>query len=394
MSEKIHRSWLSGAAYAGMFGFGIVMAVLGAVLPLLARRIHFDLSQAGELFLAMNAAMLVTSLALGPAIDRFGHKPPLVIGPLFVAGALGLIAEASQFSGLVVALLLLGIGGGALNQVTNTLIADLHKDERRKSAELNMLGVYFGFGALFIPFTIGSLLRNIGFASILSIAIGLTLVTTFLSVPLAFPEPRQRKGVPFPEILHFLRQPLVLAFAFLLFFESGNEFIIGGYLTTYLTKALGAGVQTASYLLGAYWGALMIGRVILSRATLRTSGASLILASALAVAGSLVFLLLAPSVPVAAVAVILLGLSIAAIFPTVLGIAGSSYANYSGTVFGILMGIALCGGMLLPWAVGKTANIWGIGTGLSIAIFDALAIFVLQLTVTRFRSVSSAYVQP
>ncbi|MGH9626437.1 MAG: hypothetical protein ACRD4G_19145, partial [Bryobacteraceae bacterium] len=57
-------------------------------------------------------------------------------------------------------------------------------------------------------------------------------------------------------------------------------------------------------------------------------------------------------------------------------------------------GIALCGGMLLPWAVGKTANIWGIGTGLSIAIFDALAIFVLQLTATRFRSVSSAYVQP
>jgi hypothetical protein len=58
------------------------------------------------------------------------------------------------------------------------------------------------------------------------------------------------------------------------------------------------------------------------------------------------------------------------------------------------MGIALCGGMLLPWAVGKTANTWGIGTGLSIAIFDAVAIFVLQLVAGKLRAVSSAYVQP
>lgn len=362
------------------------MAILGAVLPLLARRIHFDLSQAGELFLAMNAAMLVIAFVVGPAIDRFGHKPPLVIAPLFVAGALGLISAASRFGELITALVLLGIGGGALNQVTNTLIADIHEDERGKSAALNLLGVFFGFGALFVPLTIGSLLRDIGLPAILCFAIGLSLVPLVLSLSFSFPEPRQRKGVSLSEMAAFLRQPLVLAFAFLLFFESGNEFIIGGYLTTYLTSNLGASVPAASYLLAAYWGALMIARVILSRVTLRKSGGALILASALAVAGSTAFLLLSPTLPVAAAAVVLLGLSIAAIFPTVLGLAGSSYPSHSGTVFGILMGIALSGGMLLPWAVGKTGNIWGIGIGLWIAAFDALAVFGFQLGVTKIRS--------
>lgn len=387
--SQIRRGWLSGAAYAGMFGFGIVMALLGAVLPLLAQRIHFDLSLAGDLFLAMNAAMLATTLALGPAIDRFGHKQVLIVAPFFVAAALWLIAEASQFGELVLALVLLGIGGGALNQVTNTLIADIHQDERRKSAELNILGVFFGFGALFVPFVIGALLRQLGLAQILLFAIALSLIPVVLSSPFAFPMPRQRKGVPMSEVLRLARQPLVLAFAFLLFFESGNEFIIGGYLTTYLMKDLGATVSAASYLLAAYWGALMIGRIILSRITLRSSGAPLIMGSALAVAGSMALLLFSPSLSIATIAVVLLGLSIAAIYPTVLGLAGTSYASHSGTVFGILIGIALCGGMLLPWAVGKTSATWGIAAGLLIAIFNALAVFVLQATAARLRKPSS-----
>ena len=53
---------LSGVAYAGMFVFGIVMALLGAVMPVLSERLSFTLADIGTLFLVMNFAMLVTSL--------------------------------------------------------------------------------------------------------------------------------------------------------------------------------------------------------------------------------------------------------------------------------------------------------------------------------------------
>jgi MFS transporter, FHS family, glucose/mannose:H+ symporter len=345
-----------------MFGFGIVMALLGAVLPVLARRLQFDLSHAGDLFLVMNAAMLVTTLVLGPVVDQFGHKLPLVIAPLFVAGALALISRASTFQELLIALVFLGIGGGALNQVTNTLIADLYEDVRQKRAELNVLGIFFGFGALFIPFTIGSLLSTLGLGKILYLAMALSLIPTVLSLPFVFPAPHQGQGLALAEVGRLLRQPLVLTFSVLLFFESGNEFI-----------------SVASYLLAAYWGALMLGRVIVSRATLHKSAGSVILASALAVAASMLLLLTVRSILAAAISVILLGLSTTMIFPTVLGLAGSSYVSYSGTVFGILIGIALAGGMTLPWLVGKLAEGWGIRTGLFVVVVDALAIFACQL---------------
>ncbi len=349
---RIRVAWLSWAAYAGMFGFGIVMALLGALLPLLAGRLHFDLAQAGDLFLVMNAAMLITTVAIGPLLDRFGHKPPLLIGPLFVAAALGLVAEVSTFNGLMAAVVLLGIGGGALNQATNTLIADVYGEERAKSVALNVLGVFFGIGALFVPFTVGSALHAVGLTPILCVAMALSLLPAALSIPFAFPAPRQRAGVSAGRMLKLARQSLVLTLAFLLFFESGNEFILGGYVTTYLTKDLGVTVSMASYLLAAYWGSLMLGRIVLSRVLLRKGGGVLVRSSALGVAVSTTWFLLNRSAPVALICVILLGLSIATIFPTVLGVAGSRYASHSGTVFGILIGIALTGGMLMPWLVG------------------------------------------
>ena len=117
---------LSIAAYSGLFVFGIVMALLGAILPVLAEQLRFAVSDIGTLFLIMNFAMLVCSLLLGLAMDRFGMKPPLALGPLLVAAALVLIARTQVFSDLFPAVTLLGIGGAAVNGAANTLMADLH----------------------------------------------------------------------------------------------------------------------------------------------------------------------------------------------------------------------------------------------------------------------------
>jgi MFS transporter, FHS family, glucose/mannose:H+ symporter len=375
---QIRTGWLSAASFAGMFGFGVVMALLGAILPLISQSLRFDLAQAGGLFLVMNGAMLATTFALGPLLDRFGIKPAFLLAPLFVAGALTLIANTGTFAGLQAGVILLGIGGGALNQATNTLIADLHEDARRKGAALNLLGVFFGFGGLFVPFTIGTLLGVLGLAKILYLAAALTLTTTAMSVALAFPAPRQSAGVSMVEVLRLARQPLIVTLAVLLFLESGNEFVLGGYMTSYLTRSLGATVPIASILLAVYWGALMFARVVLSRVLLHVSGHVLTLASAAGVAASVSVLVGVPSLLVAGVAIVVLGLSIAAIFPTTLGLAGARYPSHSGTAFGILIGISLTGGMTLPWVVGRIADRSGLAAGLAIPIASAAGIFGLQ----------------
>ncbi len=374
---------LSAAAYAGMFVFGIVMALLGAILPLVSQKIDLPLGQAGSLFFAMNLTMLATMLGLGPLMDRFGKKLPLAAGPLLVGIALWGFATAAAYPGLVLAAILLGAGGGALNGGANTLISDLHSDPRRRNAALNLLGMFLGFGALFVPFLIGSLIGAVGLAPILFGAALLAALPGLLAAVLRFPPPKHSEGVAFSEIGRLARHPLVLLFAFLLFFQSGNEFIMGGFISTYLTRELGISIAGASYLLAAYWAALLAARVVSARLLLRVSGSKVVLASAVIAAAGVLLLVAASQTWTAALALLVVGAGFSPIFPTTLGLAGSAFESYSGTVFGILFAVALTGGMSLPWAVGQSAEAWGLRTALCLAAANAGMIALLQTAITR-----------
>jgi len=111
-----------------------------------------------------------------------------------VASTLLMIAGATSFASLLPALVLLGIGGAALNGGTNTLVADLHGDARQKSAALNRLGVFFGFGALFLPLDMGALLAWSSVETILDATTALCGAAGIFTVMLRFPAPKQRYG--------------------------------------------------------------------------------------------------------------------------------------------------------------------------------------------------------
>lgn len=353
-----HRALLlSIAACAGMFVFGIVMALLGAVLPSLMGRLHLNTSDIGTLFLAMNAAMLASSLLFGVVMDRFGMKSPLVLGPWLVAIALGIVARATDLSALLFAASLLGIGGGALNGATNTLIADLHEDPRNKSAALNRLGIFFGFGALFLPFALGALLRWLAPTLLLIDAAVLCAAVGIFASVLRFPVPKQRQAVRISGMAGFLRTPLVIALACLLFFESGVEFTLGGFISTYLMQDIAvASVSLASWILAAYWASIMIARGVMSHIALGADPYRILAFCSLGACIGSILAVLAPTVAVAAIAIVFSGCSLAGIYPAALGIAGSRFESHSGTVFGLLLAVALAGGMTLPWLAGHIGN--------------------------------------
>lgn len=370
---------LSGAAYSGMFVFGIVMALLGAVLPALSGRLEFQVADIGTLFLAMNFAMLACSSFIGAAMDRFGMKPPLAIGPLFVASALMLIAGAARIADLIPAVILLGVGGAALNAATNTLVADLHEDPGRKSAALNILGVFFGIGALFLPFCAGALLGTLGIDRLLVASGALCVFAGLFAASLRYPAPKQKNRLPIADIPRFLRSPLVLVMGCLLFLQSGVEFTMGGYISTYLTRRFGMSVAAASWLLAAYWAALMLARLVLSRVLLRANPRYVVTVCAAGASAAAVMTAIAPAPAYAAAGICFAGLALSGIFPTALGIAGAAFRDHSGTVFGILFTAALTGGTIMPWMAGRIAGFaglpWVFGlVAAALALISALAI--------------------
>ena len=374
-----NRSYaLDGVAYAAIFVFGIVMALVGAVMPVLTGRVALDLGDIGTVFLVTNASMLVAAMLTGPAIDRFDLKPPLTIGGALVAVALVAIARASSLAGLLPAVALLGFGGGGLNVGANTLIADLHDDPGGKASALNLLGVFFGFGALLMPFAIGALLSRAGLGGLLAGGAVLAAVAAAVAAAPRFPAPKQAHGVPFSAMRRFAAMPLVLAFAFLLFFTSGNEFVLGGYVSTFMAQDMAVSVSSASYLLAAYWGAVMVARVFLSRLLLHVGASRTVFASALVAAAGVLIVAAAPTVPLAVAGVLVTALAVAGIFPTVLGMAGAAFRDHSGTVFGILFTVSLSGGMLMPWIAGHLAEAAGLRTVFLLVAANFIAIAILN----------------
>jgi fucose permease len=371
------------AAYAGLFLFGIVMALLGAILPALSSRIGTDLAQAGTLFLVMNACILATSLGLGPLMDRFGMKPPLVIGPVLAGAGLAAVALARGYEPLVWGVALLGLGGGAVNSAGNTLVADLHQTPEARSAALNLLGVFYGIGALVVPLAIGLLLEAADLTSILLGAALLCLAVAARNALVSLPPPKHERHLALGEVVRFLREPFVLVFAALLFFQSGNEFVAGGYASSFLVRETGFSVRAAAWGLAGYWAALMLARLVLSRVALRIDGPRLLTLCALASAAGTALLASSRHPALAVLAVAWIGAGLAGIFPTALGIVGARYPAFTGTVFGLLLTAALTGGMLLPWLTGQVGEAHGLRPALGVVAAQFLLIAALAALASR-----------
>lgn len=386
MNQKQIRSYkLMSSACAGMFVFGIVMAILGAILPTLFSEVQFNKSEAGDLFFTMNLSMLVMSLLFGPVVDRFGFKIFLAVCSLLVAFSFFLFTTATNYTIVLIAAIILGFGGGGLNGGTNALASDIHPEKR--SAALNVLGIFFGFGALTIPFLIGAFLGRVGLDPILMFATFLSLIPFILFVSFSFPKPKHEQGFPLLEAKKVIKHPLLWLCGLLLFFQSGNEFTVGGWISTYLNEHFGLTPTTASFLLAGYWAAIMSGRLVSSRIVKLVKNENLILGSGVLSFFAAILVVAAPSKELSSLGVILLGLGFAAIFPTTLAIVGGTFPSLTGTAFGIIFVIALTGGMLSPWLAGKIAHVYSIQKAMFIPVFNcSMIIFVLVLIQKTLKS--------
>jgi fucose permease len=366
-----------------MFLFGLATALLGAILPLLAGRVHFNLRDAGALFLVLNFGVFLCVFGLGRWIDQRGVKMPMVAGPLFVAMALALITIAPGFRELLLAALILGAGGGAMNVTTNTLVSDLYPDPREKNSALNRLGIFYGLGGLLIPAGLGALLNRFGFAPVLNLAALLSLSAGLYAATLEFPPGKHAtQGQPRMPLGH--RLVLILTAA-MLFFQSGNEVMLAGYTTTFLVRELSMSMPAASWGLTALWVSISLMRLLLIRLALRFPGHTIVLAGSFATLLGCTLLLMARTPWAAVGALCLIGAGLAGVFPTVLGMTGTLFSGSSGTVFGLLLTVSRTGAMALPYAAGGIAE----QSGIRAVIWMIMASTVLVAVIEKARRAAS-----
>jgi len=359
-----------------MFVFGIVLALLGTLfgLPEMRARLGVNLGQQGNLFLLLYGGVLAATIVAGPLIDSIGNKLVLVVSALLVTLALSGFVTAESYALAAVSSVLLGMGGGGLNTSANVLVSDLYGEDR--GAMLNVLGIFYGIGALAIPLLAASIAAVLSVRQLLMLATALAALVALAYALLRFPPASESQGFSAGEVTQVARYPSVWLLAFVLFFESGNESGIGGWTSSY-AGSVGADARLATWVLSGYWAALMAGRLLAARLLRHFGKAQLVLVSGAGSVAGCVALLLTHSTAGIAAAAALLGLSFAAIYPTTLAVAGDRYQRFSGTVFGLLFSVGLTGGMIFPWVMGHLAERVGLRLTMSLPLGGATMICAL-----------------
>jgi len=365
--------------------FGIVFTMVGTVLPSVMARFGIDKASGGTLLLLMTFGVLLGALIFGPIVDRRGYKAMLVGSTALIILGLEGVAFAPSIGWLRAAVFLIGFAGGIINGGANALVSDISGDAR--GPRLNLLGVFFGIGAMGVPFVIGMLTSRFSHASLIA-GIGAIVLGPLAAIAtITFPPPKQAQGFPIADAGRLLRDPLMLLMGLILFLESGLELTVGGWTSTFVTEELAVGERGALILLSLYWAGMMLARLAVGTVLSRVSPFRILYTClTIALAGA-ALLLTTHSVPVAALGVFSLGVGFAAMFPTVLGFVGTRFAALSGTAFSAAITMALFGGMSLPYTAGLLGERFGMRGSLLIVpaalVVQAVLLGVLARALRR-----------
>ncbi|HET7101176.1 MAG TPA: MFS transporter [Terriglobia bacterium] len=372
---EIRRYALVLTANACMFVFGVVLLLMGSLLPSL----EVNYIQAGSLGSFPLAGILAATILVGPVLDTAGAKPVLAAGLAMVAGALGLMPLLHTFAALAVAALVYGFGGGILNTATSALVADLSASGR--GAALNLLGFSFSLGALTAPLLMSTVGGRFGTSTVLHILAAGTAVILVPVLIFRFPAATYA-GTRLAELLRVLNHPLVWLFGALLFFESGSEnsmFVWAGKIVAGMFNATPQRAGWALVGLSAAIGAGRLGAAFLLRVL--GSRKVMLLSAAVTVTGVMIAYT-SPVFPTAVLGMVVIGLGLASIYPTALGIAGDRFPRQTGTVFGAIMAVSLVGGTAGPSICGSLAAT-GLRNILWVPMIAAVAVATLTILVAR-----------
>ena len=369
-----NKKLVYSSAFSGMLLFGVGLITLGAVAPELKEKFRIDETDAGILFSILPIGILAGSLLFGPIADRYGYKWLMVTSCLAMCLGFEGIAYAPSLLLLKVSIFCFGVGGGVLNGATNAMVADI--SEKAKGANLSLLGVFFGLGALGMPFILGVLKDRVPPHEVVAVVGWITLLLGLLYIFIPFPSSKKAQGFAETKKTHLFKGGILLLISFYLFCQSSFESILNNWTTTYFTKDLSIAENRALFALSLYVAGLTVMRLLIGSIFRKVPAITLQVGSwILMISGSLL-LHFAGTYTFAVTGLILLGAGLAGGFPAMLGILAERFADRSATAFSVALVIGLVGNMLVNYLMGVIADKYGIHH-VTTVIFIELSVMII-----------------
>lgn len=327
------------AACAGMGFFGVAMLSLGPILS----QLNGLVAGANSLPTTMSIGIILGTIIFGPVVERCGYKWLLVAASAMVLLGLQGLSNFTEMGMLHAAMFSLGVGGGILNGETNALVAEIYDDSRR-GGRLGILGAFYCIGALtwtllnyYIP---AYKLPLEAMSALMALCIvGFCL----MSFPKAKAQAQSGPKASLASSASLLKYPVLIAFAMVLFFQSGFEGITGSFTISFLTLTsdldqASATLSMTFFTIGMLCGRLPLGLIM---ARLKDLG-TLYLYLGVALTGVIFLYALQSSAGVYA-ALTLIGFGAGATFPVIINYIAATFGSQAPSALSIAMFVGLCG---------------------------------------------------
>ncbi len=354
-----------------ILAFSVALALLPPALVKIKPEMGLTTGQAGQLSGVLFAPFLVMVFA-GSYASRFVPKGTIAaVGCAFLVAGCAAAGMCRDYSGLMAAAALLGMGSGLIEPTAPALIGGLWEG-RKRTAAMNYSQVSFAAGSIGIPVGMAALIAAGGNwraafwagAAVCSLS-GLWMVASG-TVHAGYEPPGKSE-----------RRAVLDGFALLLiaamFAYVAAEVSVCYWLPSYFQQVLNAPDAMAAATNGVFWTGAIVGRLAAGYFS-KTAGDVWLLRFS-AVAGTLIMLLFwtldTPATGMAATA--LIGLAFACIWPTILSYAGHVYGARLGQVFPWIIAAGAFGAAAGPVIGGGAAARFGQHAGFLVnPIFFAL----------------------
>lgn len=360
---------------------GLNSAMLGPVLPDLAKNTGISLGAAGSLITSLFLGALITQFVLGPINDRLGPRPILIVGMALMSAGLVAVSLSSSLVPALIFMFVAGIGTGGMIISTNVMLAVVFA--ARSVPALNFANVFYGIGAVCAP-ALGSFLTSQWGSALPVMWVVAGMIVLLLPAMLLLKVPRSVRvaqaeagGTAAASIY---KSPTLWLLGVVMLIYVGTEAGVGSWGITYLNRSSGMALDTASFALSGFWLALTAGRLTGGFVGAALGARNLLtICFAGGTAGALLLLLLGGNAPLMAAALLLLGFSIGSVYPTMVSFGASTFPTGPGKAAGFVMAMGSVGGMVLPLLLGALLDWRGTYSSMALLLACCVTMLVLHL---------------
>lgn len=374
------EKFIIGGEFYIFFLLGVYTLMVGAMVPQLRDEYGISYELSGLLISANSIGTIVMNLIASYAAILFGLKRAYMMQHALII--LGLVALT--ISGNPVLLLLgmtfIGFARGSTANYSNQIANDITRSDSRF---MNLVGVFFAFGASVAPFIVlysSGAAGNWRFANYgVSIAAAIGIILTLF---MKFGKEGIDTGLKKRNDLSFFRIKKYRVTLIALFCYSGTEISIIGWIVTFFMEAQNTTAQFASAMATLLWGSILVGRIVCSFIANRLTTGKLIFYLCIGIAVFMALFISSPSLPLQIVATVGLGLSMSGTYSTILANAGPVFSEYK-LAFGYFFMLSGLGPAIMPTVIGVISERYGINIGIKALAITAAALLVISIVNLR-----------